>query len=284
MHLTNIFNQIVKLRTGEALLFAPSAVIGVEKTQKENGTEETEMKILGIGCLKIKIRARVTSDGGRSVFALGVNPAAKVNGNTFGATAVKPAFGATQAASGVAGGIKPNKSPFLFPSINGTNSSVLTAESAAGFASAGLAPSASPQSVTTFGAPSPQQPYTGIFAHLNVPTAANNTRAGFGFSASFDPFTSSQRTAVAGNFATSPANVFSIFSFNTAPAPGTRCAPFQPFIEKEPNSSTNQQNSFQNIGFQLPYHNFSPEELRLADYTVGVRYAGQYKFEGFANQ
>lgn len=71
---------------------------------------------------------------------------------------------------------------------------------------------------------------------------------------------------------------------------GTGSTPFQPLIEKEPNSSTNQQNSFQNIAFQLPYQKFSMEELRLADYNQGRRYGngsnqpgafGQTNFGGF---
>ncbi|KAH9216461.1 nuclear protein 96-domain-containing protein [Leptodontidium sp. 2 PMI_412] len=53
---------------------------------------------------------------------------------------------------------------------------------------------------------------------------------------------------------------------------GTGNVPFQPFVEKEPNSSSNQQNAFQSICFQQPYQKFSPEELRLADYAQGRRY------------
>lgn len=71
---------------------------------------------------------------------------------------------------------------------------------------------------------------------------------------------------------------------------GTGSVPFQAFVEKEPNSSTNQQNAFQNICFQQPYQKFSPEELRLADYNQGRRYGnasnqagafGQTNFGGF---
>ncbi|KEY67671.1 hypothetical protein S7711_03924 [Stachybotrys chartarum IBT 7711] len=54
--------------------------------------------------------------------------------------------------------------------------------------------------------------------------------------------------------------------------PGTAVAPFQAFTEKEPNSATNQSNSFQNIAFQDPYKKWSVEELRLADYTQGRRH------------
>lgn len=53
---------------------------------------------------------------------------------------------------------------------------------------------------------------------------------------------------------------------------GTASVPFQAFVEKEPNSSSNQQNAFQSICFQAPYMKFSPEELRLADYAQGRRY------------
>jgi nuclear pore complex protein Nup98-Nup96 len=62
---------------------------------------------------------------------------------------------------------------------------------------------------------------------------------------------------------------------NTGECQGTGSVPFQPFIEKEPNSTTNQQNSFQSISFQQPYQKFSPEELRLADYAQGRRYGNQ---------
>jgi len=56
---------------------------------------------------------------------------------------------------------------------------------------------------------------------------------------------------------------------------GTGSVPFQAFVEKEPNSNTNQQNSFQSISFQQPYQKFSPEELRLADYNQGRRFGNQ---------
>lgn len=71
---------------------------------------------------------------------------------------------------------------------------------------------------------------------------------------------------------------------------GTGSVAFQAYVEKEPNSSTNQQNSFQNIAFQTPYQKFSMEELRLADYNQGRRFGnasnqpgafGQTNFSGF---
>ncbi|UNI20495.1 hypothetical protein JDV02_006575 [Purpureocillium takamizusanense] len=97
-----LFSQIVSLRTGEALMFAPSAVVGVLKRTPESPvTDEspasddgeasevksedshetavnsedsdskatTELVRLGHGFIKIRVRKRITQDGGRSVMA-----------------------------------------------------------------------------------------------------------------------------------------------------------------------------------------------------------------------
>ncbi|KAE9378986.1 hypothetical protein N431DRAFT_149871 [Stipitochalara longipes BDJ] len=275
IRLMKIFNDIVKLRVGEAFLFAPSAIVGVEKRHNLNGLEETEMNRLGNGYLKIKVRARVTSDGGKSVFALGAEPTIKTEGNMFGFPAAKPVHGVPQAGSGAVGGIKPATSLFQFPSTKGLNNSVLAASSAAVIATSG-----SSQPATDFGAPSPTLAHISIFGSRNSQATSNVALFAGIDKGNFDPFKSAERTTIGGTFTTRTPSIFSIFSFSTVPAPGTRCAPFQPFVEKEPNSTTNQQNAFQSIGFQLPYTKFSPEELRLADYVVGVRYSGQWKFEG----
>ncbi|RDW88821.1 hypothetical protein BP6252_00853 [Coleophoma cylindrospora] len=58
----------------------------------------------------------------------------------------------------------------------------------------------------------------------------------------------------------------------TGDCQGTGSVPFQATVEKEPNTTSNQQNSFQSICFQQPYQKWSPEELRLADYAQGRRY------------
>lgn len=58
---TAMFAQIVKLRVGEALLFAPSAVLGLD--------EASRVRKLNHGVLKIRVRKRVTDDGGRSIMA-----------------------------------------------------------------------------------------------------------------------------------------------------------------------------------------------------------------------
>jgi hypothetical protein len=100
-----LFASILKLQTGEALLFAPSAIIGVngkareapsstgfrdaeiEEDEKEGvevnnhsnrslsheeagkGFENDAVIRLGSGVLRVRIRKRVTSDGGRSIMA-----------------------------------------------------------------------------------------------------------------------------------------------------------------------------------------------------------------------
>jgi hypothetical protein len=60
-----IFSDIVKLRAGEALLFSPSAMVGVER----GPAGKIGMKRLGAAYLKIRVRKRLTTDGGKSVMA-----------------------------------------------------------------------------------------------------------------------------------------------------------------------------------------------------------------------
>jgi DNA helicase HerA-like ATPase len=63
-----LFSRIVALRTGEALLFAPSALIGVFGTISDDPSKGRLVN-LGLGVLQIRIRSRITSDGGKSIFA-----------------------------------------------------------------------------------------------------------------------------------------------------------------------------------------------------------------------
>lgn len=70
-----VFDRIVKLRVGEALVFCPSAVIGVVLSDNPYGLQ---LNKLGTGYMKVKMRARITTDGGKSVLAttkLPVKPA-----------------------------------------------------------------------------------------------------------------------------------------------------------------------------------------------------------------
>ncbi|GAB1198431.1 hypothetical protein APSETT444_007750 [Aspergillus pseudonomiae] len=63
---TSAFDIIVRLRVGEALLFAPSAIVKVGTL--EDG--RVEFHRLGSDILPIKIRERLTSDGGKSVLSI----------------------------------------------------------------------------------------------------------------------------------------------------------------------------------------------------------------------
>jgi hypothetical protein len=61
-----IFQDIVNLRTGEALVFCPSAMVNVD----EDGEEGMKITCLGMEHLKVRIRKRLTQDGGRSIMAV----------------------------------------------------------------------------------------------------------------------------------------------------------------------------------------------------------------------
>ncbi|KAL6910252.1 hypothetical protein GGI43DRAFT_5236 [Trichoderma evansii] len=83
-----LFSKIVALRRGQALLFCPSAIIDVHTTALKsengfpanngwNGAEEAEPEEvnpqlikLSHGHMKIRVRKRVTQDGGRSILAV----------------------------------------------------------------------------------------------------------------------------------------------------------------------------------------------------------------------
>ncbi|CAJ2510318.1 Uu.00g050210.m01.CDS01 [Anthostomella pinea] len=63
-----LFARIVKLGTGEALVFAPSAVVDLEK-KIEGGVMKTTHKRLAHHVTHVIVRHRVTTDGGQSVMA-----------------------------------------------------------------------------------------------------------------------------------------------------------------------------------------------------------------------
>jgi hypothetical protein len=64
-----LFARIVKLKTGEALLFSPSAVLGLDKKMTGDGSTAVVHRRLAHDVLRIVIRARITADGGRSIMA-----------------------------------------------------------------------------------------------------------------------------------------------------------------------------------------------------------------------
>ena len=68
-----LFSRIVDLRVGEALVFAPSAIVGVKKRVPVGGggggSRLGDVKRLAHGVLKVRVRNRITADGGRSIMA-----------------------------------------------------------------------------------------------------------------------------------------------------------------------------------------------------------------------
>ena len=62
----DLFRQIVNLEAGEALLFSPSAMTGLATDVSHRGPR---MQKLGTGYLKVRVRKRLTTDGGRSILA-----------------------------------------------------------------------------------------------------------------------------------------------------------------------------------------------------------------------
>lgn len=68
--LERILVQIIDLNSGEALLFAPSAILDVEDVVDRGETAKWRLGRLGISYLKVRIRYRLTSDGGKSVLAI----------------------------------------------------------------------------------------------------------------------------------------------------------------------------------------------------------------------
>ena len=165
--------------------------------------------------------------------------------NAFGAP--KPAFGAAATTSGGS----------LFGGGTATAGSAF-----GGFGQTAAAPS------TGFGASA----NTGGGLFGSKPAFGANTTTSTGFGASNTNSSPFGGGGGAFGSATAPSTAL---GGPVGDCQGTGVVPFTPYVEKEPNSSSNQQNSFQSIGFQQPYQKFSPEELRLADYTQGRRYGNQ---------
>lgn len=68
--LQRIFIHIINLNVEEALLFAPSAILDVEKAVNQDETITWKLKKLGISCLKINIQDRLTSDEEKSILTV----------------------------------------------------------------------------------------------------------------------------------------------------------------------------------------------------------------------
>lgn len=65
-----LFSHIIKLKVGEALMFAPSAVVGASRAAGDEGEGGTRFRALGHEVLKIRVRKRLTADGGMSIMAV----------------------------------------------------------------------------------------------------------------------------------------------------------------------------------------------------------------------
>ncbi|SZF00802.1 unnamed protein product [Blumeria hordei] len=187
--------------------------------------------------------------------------------SAFGAPGATSAFGNTTNAFGAAKPATFGTTPSTGGGLFGTgNTSTGGAFGTGGFGATG--------SSTAFGA---NNAGGSLFGDINKDnTAASSTPFGSTPSAATSAFGAPAQAAIS--------------QPTTGECQGTGSVPFQAFVEKEPNSSSNQQNSFQNITFQLPYQKFSPEELRLVDYNQGRRYGngsnqagafGQTNFGGF---
>ena len=59
----HLFEKILRLKTGEAFMFAPSATVAIGNPGCSSTSGSTRSYI------KVKIRSRLSEDGGRSVFA-----------------------------------------------------------------------------------------------------------------------------------------------------------------------------------------------------------------------
>jgi hypothetical protein len=64
----SVFNQILRLKTGEAFVFAPSAIIEVSTNDEEMEDDgDQELKMAADELFKVRMRKRVTWDGGASI-------------------------------------------------------------------------------------------------------------------------------------------------------------------------------------------------------------------------
>lgn len=67
-NLMYVFNMIVNLGAGQALLFSPSAMLDLEEEEVDN-SGDVKMRKLGLQFIKMRVRQRLTSDGGKSILA-----------------------------------------------------------------------------------------------------------------------------------------------------------------------------------------------------------------------
>ena len=66
---TELFKRIIRLNVGEGLLFAPSAALSLRNNAKDSDDNVPGDWKLNEGYLHVRVRNRLTHDGGRSVLA-----------------------------------------------------------------------------------------------------------------------------------------------------------------------------------------------------------------------
>lgn len=65
-----IFKVIVDLEAGQALLFSPSAMLDVKDEPRNEDTLISRVEKLGLRYVKMRVRKRLTVDGGKSILAV----------------------------------------------------------------------------------------------------------------------------------------------------------------------------------------------------------------------
>ncbi|KAL8676686.1 MAG: hypothetical protein Q9186_006819 [Xanthomendoza sp. 1 TL-2023] len=65
-----IFKTIVDLEAGQALLFSPSAMLDAPDLDPTAATQNLKLRKLGLRYVKMRVRQRLTTDGGRSLVAV----------------------------------------------------------------------------------------------------------------------------------------------------------------------------------------------------------------------
>lgn len=72
-----IFRTIVSLQTGEALLFSPTALLDIGVQDSANTFAQHHLEKLKDSYIKLRIRKRITADGGKDIMASEAVPASK---------------------------------------------------------------------------------------------------------------------------------------------------------------------------------------------------------------
>lgn len=67
--LSAMFGEIVRLSTGQGLLFGPTAALALAPADGGDG-RQLQPAMLGLGCCRFRTRLRLSSDGGRSKMAV----------------------------------------------------------------------------------------------------------------------------------------------------------------------------------------------------------------------